>query len=71
MEYPSNSRVELALTRLANEVVDDIKGQEYVEYVHSLGSEPGGSTPEEFKAFIERQDKRWESVLREMGIKIE
>jgi len=48
-----------------------IKGQEYVEYVHSLGSEPGGSTPEEFKAFMERQSKRWESVVREMGIKIE
>jgi len=48
-----------------------IKGQEYVDYVHSFGSEPGGGTPEEFKAFIEQQSKRWESVVREMGIKLE
>ena len=47
-----------------------IKGQEYVEYVHSFGSEPGGSTPEEFKAFIERQNKHWDSVVREMGIRL-
>ena len=48
-----------------------IRGQQYVEYVHSLGSEPGGNTPEEFKVFIERQNRHWESVVREMGIKIE
>jgi tripartite-type tricarboxylate transporter receptor subunit TctC len=48
-----------------------IKAKAFSDYTHSLGSEVGGNTPDEFKAFIERENKRWEKVVREMGIRVE
>lgn len=48
-----------------------IKGKDFADYTHSLGSEVGGNTPEEFKAFIERENRRWDKVVREMEIKVE
>ena len=40
MEYPSNSRVELALTRLANEVGDDTAHPFRVELLKIHGGQP-------------------------------
>lgn len=59
------------IAKLATALSAAIKGKDFADYTHSLGSEVGGNTPEEFKAFIERENQRWEKVVREMGIKIE
>jgi tripartite-type tricarboxylate transporter receptor subunit TctC len=39
-----------------------------VERIHTLGSEPRGGTPDDFKALIARDIARWTKVIADAGI---
>ena len=39
-----------------------------IERIHTLGSEPKGGTPDDFKALIARDIARWTKVIADAGI---
>jgi len=39
--------------------------------LRELGADPIGSSPEEFKAYIDREVKRWADLFRGSGIVVE
>lgn len=41
------------------------------EKMMSIGAEPGGSTPAEFKAFMEKESEKWRSFVQRTGIKFD
>ena len=45
--------------------------KEVSEKMLALGSEPAGSTPEEFGAFIREDQAKWAKLMKEQGIKPE
>lgn len=59
------------IARLNTTLSAAIKGKDFADYTHGLGSEVGGNTPDEFAAFVARENARWEKVVREMGIRVE
>ncbi|AOB32072.1 hypothetical protein AKI39_17205 [Bordetella sp. H567] len=41
------------------------------EKMMNIGAEPGGGTPAEFKAFMEKESEKWRSFVERTGIKVE
>ena len=41
------------------------------EKMVSIGAEPGGNSPAEFKAFMERESEKWRSFVERTGIKVD
>ncbi len=59
------------IARLNREIVAILHLPEVVERLSSQGSEPVGSTPEEFAAYIRSESVKWAKVVRESGAKAE
>ena len=59
------------IARLNAEVVKALGRPEVKERLVGLGAEPGGTTPEEFSAFIRSEVDKWAKVVREAKIRLE
>jgi tripartite-type tricarboxylate transporter receptor subunit TctC len=59
------------LERLHRELVKAMAEQDYVDYVHGLGSEVMTNTPEEFAAFLDAERSKWARIVKISGAKLE
>ena len=59
------------VARLQAEVAKVLRLPEVRERLAALGAEPGGSTPQEFGAFVRAEHARWSKVIREKNIRSE
>jgi tripartite-type tricarboxylate transporter receptor subunit TctC len=59
------------VARLNDEVVKLMKSPGVRESLTRRGFEPTGSTPQEFAALIETEQRRWPAVVRQAGLKPE
>ena len=57
------------VAKLQNEVAKAIAKPEVAEALRKLGTEPQGTKPAEFSAFLKGEIKRWNDVIKERGIK--
>jgi tripartite-type tricarboxylate transporter receptor subunit TctC len=56
---------------IQREVVKVLAEPEILDRMNVLGSEPVGSTPEQFAAHIKRESELWKDVVTRLGLKIE
>ena len=59
------------VNRLSAEIAKIAKSPEIREKLVAMGAEPVGSTPEEFKAVIDRDIAKWKPLAQRVGIKID
>ncbi len=57
------------IAKLNAEILNSIKHPDVGERLTAEGAEPGGSTPEQFSAFIKAEGERWAQVIRATGAK--
>jgi tripartite-type tricarboxylate transporter receptor subunit TctC len=57
------------IARISAEVVKIVHSPELVERLKAEGSDPVGSTPAEFAAFLREEIARWSKVIKFAGIK--
>ena len=57
------------LVKLNAEVISSLKHPDVGNRLKSEGAEPGGSTPNEFAAFIKTETARWAEVIKTTGVK--
>ncbi|HVN37604.1 MAG TPA: tripartite tricarboxylate transporter substrate binding protein [Myxococcota bacterium] len=57
--------------RLSAEIAKIARSPEMREKLLAMGAEPVGSTPEEFKAVIDRDIAKWKPLAQKVGIKID
>ena len=67
---PANTPTAI-VTKLSTEIAAALKAPDVVAKLKADGSEPIGSTPEEFAAFITKEAVRWGAVVKTAGIKAE
>ena len=60
-----------AIDRWRSEVVKAMNVPEIREKMISLGTDPVGSTPEEFRAFMSAENAKWARVIKEANIRVE
>jgi tripartite-type tricarboxylate transporter receptor subunit TctC len=65
---PANTPAAI-VSKLATEIAAALKAPDVVAKLKADGSEPVGSTPEEFTAFIAKEAARWGVVVKTAGIK--
>jgi tripartite-type tricarboxylate transporter receptor subunit TctC len=58
------------IEKLSAAIRGALKKQETVDKLASLGSEPRGSTPAEFAAFLNRESAKWADVMQKANIKV-
>ncbi|MGE5336781.1 MAG: tripartite tricarboxylate transporter substrate binding protein [Gemmatimonadota bacterium] len=61
---------EWIIRRLNEEISRILKSPDVVEQWVASGAEPGGSSPEEFAAYIRDEYERWGKLVRQRGISI-
>jgi len=59
------------IDKIHAEVVKALNSPDVRERLVAMGSDPVGSTPEEFHAFIKREHARWGKVIRDNNIRAE
>src|SRR5436190_24293227 len=59
------------LSRLGDTLQKAFDDKDFRQRIYDQGSEPVGSSPEAFKAFIAAEYKRWGELIRTAGIKLE
>ena len=59
------------VNRLSAEIAKIAKSPEIREKLVAMGAEPVGSTPEEFKAVIDRDIAKWKPLAQKVGIKVD
>jgi tripartite-type tricarboxylate transporter receptor subunit TctC len=59
------------VNRLSAEIAKIAKSPEMREKLVAMGAEPVGSTPDEFKAVIDRDIAKWKPLAQKVGIKID
>ena len=59
------------IDKIHAEVVKALNAPDVREKLVAMGSDPVGSTPEEFSAFIQQEHTRWGKVIRENNIRAE
>lgn len=57
------------LAKLNAEITSSLKHPDVADRLKSEGAEPGGSTPEQFAAFIKTETARWAEVIKTTGVK--
>ncbi|SEB15919.1 tripartite tricarboxylate transporter substrate binding protein [Variovorax sp. YR216] len=57
--------------KLQRAVVEVLKEDEVQKRLSDLGAQPVGSTPEEFAAFLKKEDAKWGEVIRKGDIKLD
>jgi tripartite-type tricarboxylate transporter receptor subunit TctC len=59
------------VTRLHTELIKALKAPDVHERIVSDGSEPVGSSPEEFRRFMHADLEKWAKLVKESGAKLE
>ena len=59
------------ITRLNQELVRVLSNPETRERFAAMGADAAHSSPEEFRAFIAAEEKKWARVVRETGMRVE
>jgi tripartite-type tricarboxylate transporter receptor subunit TctC len=59
------------VNRLSAEIAKIAKSPEMREKLVAMGAEPVGSTPDEFKALIDRDIAKWKPLAQKVGIKVD
>jgi tripartite-type tricarboxylate transporter receptor subunit TctC len=59
------------VNRLSGEIAKIAKSPEIRERLVAMGAEPVGSTPEEFKAVIDRDIAKWKPLAQKVNIKVD
>ncbi len=59
------------IRKLHAEMVRALKSPDVSSRLRDIGANPIGSTPEEFKAYLDREVKRWADLFRGSGIVVE
>jgi len=59
------------VNRLSAEIAKIAKSPEMREKLVAMGAEPVGSTPDEFKAVIDRDIAKWKPLAQKVGIKVD
>jgi tripartite-type tricarboxylate transporter receptor subunit TctC len=67
---PANTPPDV-VNRLSQEIARIAKSPEMREKLMAMGAEPVGSTPEEFKAVIDRDIAKWKPLAQKVGIKVD
>ncbi|SCK26836.1 Tripartite-type tricarboxylate transporter, receptor component TctC [Variovorax sp. HW608] len=57
--------------KLQRAVVEVLKEDEVQKRLSDLGAQPVGSTPDEFAAFLKKEDAKWAEVVRKGDIKLD
>jgi tripartite-type tricarboxylate transporter receptor subunit TctC len=57
------------VNKLNAAIVDSLKAPDIIERFATLGAEPVGSSPEEFKAFVLTEMERWAKVVKASGVR--
>jgi tripartite-type tricarboxylate transporter receptor subunit TctC len=70
MVLPAGTKLEI-VNRLNTEIVKAMKVPEIATKLVAQGSDPVGSTPQEFGAFIKSQSAKWARVVKEANVRIE
>jgi len=60
-----------AIRRLQAAVAEALKNSNLRQRLADIGMEPVGSTPEDFRAFIERQIAMYSDIVQRLGLKVE
>jgi tripartite-type tricarboxylate transporter receptor subunit TctC len=60
-----------AIARLRNEILQLLNTAEIRDKLLALGTDPVGSTPEEFEAFLKAETIKWARVIKEANIRVE
>lgn len=60
-----------AVERVSKEIVEILKLPEVREKIAAQGSEPAGSTPAEFAAFIREELPKWAGLVRISGASVD
>jgi len=59
------------LARLSRELITALEQPEVRDRITAAGGEPRSTTPEQFRAFIDDEIKRWARVIKDAGIRVE
>ncbi|OZI60586.1 Bug family tripartite tricarboxylate transporter substrate binding protein [Bordetella genomosp. 11] len=59
------------IDRIYKVVAAGLKDPVLREKMMNIGAEPGGNTPAEFKAFMEKESEKWRTFVERTGIKVE
>ena len=62
---------EAIVNRLQQEVASALKARDVNETLAGMGADPGGLTPKEFGAYFQSEMKKWGTVIREAGLKLD
>jgi tripartite-type tricarboxylate transporter receptor subunit TctC len=61
---------EAVVNKLSAAIRTALAKREVIDKLASLGSSAQGSTPQEFKAFLERETQKWTEVMKQANIKV-
>jgi tripartite-type tricarboxylate transporter receptor subunit TctC len=61
----------LIVAKLNKELSAALRSKDYLEAMHSMGSDVVGGAPEEFKAFIKLEQGRWAKIVAETGARLD
>ena len=67
---PSGTPPEI-VARWNREITAAVKARDYVEWLHSLGSDAVGNSPQEFAAQIRADGERWGGIARSAGVHLD
>jgi tripartite-type tricarboxylate transporter receptor subunit TctC len=59
------------VTRLSTEAIKVLRLPDVKEQMAALGAEPGGTSHQEFSAFVKGESARWGAIIKERGIRPE
>jgi tripartite-type tricarboxylate transporter receptor subunit TctC len=59
------------VTRLGTEAIKVLRLADVKEQMAALGAEPGGTSQQEFSAFVNGESARWGAIIKERGIRPE
>lgn len=57
--------------RLSRELIDALEQSEVRDRITAAGGEPRSTMPEQFRAVIDDEIKRWARVIKDAGIRVE
>lgn len=67
---PAGTPAEI-VSRMQREIARALAGDELREVWRSLGAEAGGQSPEEMKAFVDAEIRKWAKVVKDAGAKLD
>jgi tripartite-type tricarboxylate transporter receptor subunit TctC len=59
------------VAQISSDIRKALAAPDVVQRLSSLGSEPGGTTPAQFTAYVREDHLRWSRVVKSLGLKPE